>query len=583
MTVTLLNWIYVAITTYIIGWFCLNKISPVITKDGNGLRFCITDRLFAGFFAVTTYAAFFSIFYKVGIVANTVLIAACLAVMVFCRKEFARDHKDIRPSRSAYTAVTGIIAVLVFLFILMYTAESDFHYDTGLYHAQSIHWIEDYGLVRGLGLLHFRLAYNSNYFPVCALYSLRDLTGGQSLHSLSGYLTMITGLYALSGLADSIRNRTIFGKTAFSDALRLAPLLGIIVVCMELTSPETDFAVTFTFFWMCIRYAEITERDEDNAVAFALLSVTAVVLVGLKLTAAVSLLLVAVSVTELVIKYKRYDLIAVFAIISLIVILPYLIRNYYISGWLVYPFGGIDVFDVAWKIPKEVLAGDAGMITQGSQVGNDGIPEGVVMEALGWLKRWWTDNYYATRMFYTSIILSAPAFVFVMFRKIGARARIMLIMLVCALIFWFIKAPAIRYGYTCVLTFPLAVCGCLIRDAYLQDKPSARSFRILAVYAVSLVVYLPTLISVPALIKYDYEESGARFDFGSHLFSQADYPVSEAKERKWHGMTVYYPAEGDQMWYTGFVSTPYAECYDDIEWFTDNISDGFYLKDRPKS
>lgn len=582
MIITLLNWVYVAITTYIIGWFCLNLISRITVKGKDGLRYCITDRLFAGFFAVTTYASIFSIFYKVGIAANVALIIMCLAIMIFCRKSFIRDHEGIRPKFSAYTVITGVFAVVIFLFILMYTAESDFHYDTGLYHAQSIHWIEDYGLIRGLGLLHFRLAYNSNYFPVCALYSLRDIMGGQSLHSLSGYLTTVTGLYALSGLADSIRNKTIFTKTAFSDALRLAPLLGIIVVCMEITSPETDFAVTFTFFWMCIRYAEITERDKDNAVAFALLSVTAVVLVGLKLTAAVSLLLVVVSVTELVIKHKRYDLIVVFGILSLIMILPYLIRNYFISGWLVYPFGGIDIFDVSWKIPKEVLAGDAGMITQGSQVGNDGIPEGVVMEALGWLKRWWVDNYYATRMFYTSIILSVPAFIFVMFRKIGIRARILLIMLTCALIFWFIKAPAIRYGYTCVLTFPLAVCGCLIRDSHSSEN-KAGLVRLIAVYAVSLVVYLPTLISVPALIKYDYEESVARFDFPGHYIGQVDYPVSEANERQWHGETVFYPVEGDQMWYSRFVSTPYAECYDDIEWFGDSISDGFYLKERPGS
>ena len=43
------------------------------------------------------------------------------------------------------------------------------HVDTGLYHAQAIRWIEEYGVVCGLGNLHSRFAYNSAAFALCAL------------------------------------------------------------------------------------------------------------------------------------------------------------------------------------------------------------------------------------------------------------------------------------------------------------------------------------------------------------------------------------------------------------------------------
>ena len=42
-----------------------------------------------------------------------------------------------------------------------------------------------------------------------------------------------------------------------------------------------------------------------------------------------------------------------------VVIAPFLIRNYYLSGYLIYPFPAIDLFDVPWKIPQGVALYDA--------------------------------------------------------------------------------------------------------------------------------------------------------------------------------------------------------------------------------
>ena len=595
MLVTLFNWIYVAISTYIIGRFVLECINRLIYKDTGSDRFCTMDRLMCGFFVVTMYAGFFSIFYKVGIVANVILIAVCLTIAIVKRKTIFNTGKSelLAGSRACFVLFCIVAAVLT-VFTLMYTAESSLHYDTGLYHAQSIHWIEDYGMVRGLGLLHFRLAYNSTYFPLCALYSLRDLTGGQSLHSLSGYIAILVCLYAVHGLFVSIKNRTLFRSTAIADALRIAPLICLIVICMEISSPETDYVVSYVFYWMCIRYAELAHKSPEDTIAFALLSVSSFALIGYKLTSVVIALTVVKPLIDLIRK-RRFDLIFIFGAMSVLLILPYLIRNYNLSGWLIYPFDGIDIFNVSWKIPKEVLNGDAEMITQGSQVGNSGIPEGVIMENYGWLKRWWADQYEATRLFYSTLIMSFPVALgmtvveaIAFFREKSKEydmtkvwSYILVVILAFCLVFWFIKGPAIRYGYSCVLTFPLAVLGCMMYALYKAGaQGKAKAMLMIIAYAVALVVYLPTLRSVPAIGKFNYEESVARFSFRDHLIKQVDYPVPEVREYDWHGLTVYLPVEGDQMWYVPFVSTPYHEGYDNTEWFGDDISDGFYLKDQ---
>ena len=595
MLITLINWIYVAITTYIIGWFTLDLIGRYVFKDSDNNRFSLMDHLICGFITVTMYAGFFSIFHKVGILANVILIIGCICIVAVKRKSILRVGKvSLFEGSRIYPILFFIVAAVTFVFAIMYTAQSSLHYDTGLYHAQSIHWIEDYGMVKGLGLLHFRLAYNSSYFPLCALYSLRDITGGQSLHSLSGYIALIVCLYAAYGFIVSIKNKTLFQKTALADALRLAPFVCFVVILMEISSPETDYVVTYVFYWMCIRYAELAHKDPKDTIAFALLSVTSFALIGYKLSSVVIVLTVVMPLIELI-RQKQYKLILIFGVMSAALILPYLIRNYFLSGWLIYPFDGIDIFDVPWKIPKEVLNGDAGMITQGSQIGNRGIPEGVIMEHYGWLKRWWADQYYATMLFFSTLIMAFPVAAAVGIGAIvsrirgkgkerdltGERNHLLAIILAFCIVFWFIKGPAIRYGYSSVLTFPLAVCGCLMYDLCASGREAkARLLRVIIAYGVSFVVYLPTIKAIPAIGKYNYEESVARFDFGDHIIKQVDYPVPEVKEYDWNGLTCYLPVEGDQMWYEPFVSTPYHEGYEGNEWIGDDISDGFRVKEQ---
>lgn len=592
MLISFLNWIYVAITTYIVGRFTLPRVESLLSKDSH-LRFNTFDYIISGFMIVTVYAGFFSIFHKVGVVANVLLLIICVIMIYADRKVYSNiKQMNVKREIDAYTIALFVVAVVSILASLMYTSNSTFHYDTGLYHAQAIRWIEEYGLVKGMGLLHFRLAYNSTYFPVCALYSFRDILGGQSLHALSGFIAEIVVLYAITGLVHAIKNHTFLRSSAVSDVLRFAPLLCWIVCCMELTSPETDFVVTFLFLWMCIRFAEISEHSDKSVVAYCLVALSSFSLIGYKLTSAVIALIVIYPLVKLI-KAKDYKAIGICAAVATITMLPYLIRNFFISGWLIYPFSGIDIFNVNWKMPKEVLLGDAGAIKQGSQVGNNGVPEGVSMQALGWLRTWWNDNYLATRLFYSTVILALPTSWVILFYKIirwifrkDSQASIfedpylyiMAVLNLC-LVYWFILGPAIRYGYSYVFTFPCIVVGYLMRSCHKVER--FRMLSIVAAYGLAFVILLPTLKSIKPLLVFDMEETRARYDFSKTIVRQIDYPVTDPENvvsMDWNGETVYYPIEGDQMWYSYFISVPYENVYFDVKWVGDEISDGFCLE-----
>lgn len=147
-----------------------------------------------GLLILNVYAEAFSIFYKVGVMACFIIMLVCtliLLLLLINKKVKLKKHITYHAnSKKIY------IGALIVLIMVIWTAQDPMHYDTGLYHAQAIHWIEDYGVVPGLGNLHNRLAYNSAFMPFQALYSLK-WHFGRSLHSLNGFLCCFFLIYAI--------------------------------------------------------------------------------------------------------------------------------------------------------------------------------------------------------------------------------------------------------------------------------------------------------------------------------------------------------------------------------------------------
>lgn len=73
------------------------------------------------------------------------------------------------------------------------------HYDTGLYHAQAIRWIEEYGVVPGLANLHSRFGYNSASFALSAFFSETWLIG-RPMHCVAGFFALLCACKCAAGL-----------------------------------------------------------------------------------------------------------------------------------------------------------------------------------------------------------------------------------------------------------------------------------------------------------------------------------------------------------------------------------------------
>jgi hypothetical protein len=281
MVLIFLNWLYIFITVFLCGFAFSRFAGKLFAYRMENML----EQMFFGIAVVTVYAQVFSLFGGVGAAANVLLSAACIFIAVVWRKEIRHlASEKLRNRTVLYKILTAGIAMLW----CYCTSRGYMHYDSDLYHAQSIRWIEEYGIVKGLGNIHVRFAYNSSVFALSALYSMRD-AAGQSLHAVNGFIALLLSMEVFA-----LFDRRRFWRAdawGLSDFARLGAFYYLTLIYRDIVSPASDYCVMCIVFYIMIRWLSHLERGEKDAAPYSLLCVMGVYAITLKLTAGVILLL----------------------------------------------------------------------------------------------------------------------------------------------------------------------------------------------------------------------------------------------------------------------------------------------------
>ena len=417
-------------------------------------------------------------------------------------------------------------------------------YDSNLYHGQSIRWIEEYGVVKGLGNLHSRLAYNSASFALTALYSLRFLLG-QSLHTVAGLMALLAGL-------DGLRFLQVFRRKSLlvSDAARVGELYYVTIIFREMLSPASDYFTMLSIFYIVIRWLELLERRERNTVPYGLLCVMAVFAITLKVSAGIILLLV-LQPAYMLIREKRWREIFVFLGLGLFTAVPFFARGVLISGFLVYPYTDLDFFAVDWRMP--VFTAQYDMLEIRSWARGITYLEAYDLPVTKWMPYWFQYELSGMEKLWvlaawSALLVQLGVTAYILVRKKKELRGLILVMLTltACYLFWQFSAPMIRYGYAFPVLLALVVYGqlaCLMTDKWRRlFLPACAVFALLLCYR---SFYMTR------------DVIGIAKSHGVHIMQQ-DYDSFKAQEVPMGNFIVYVPERGDQMGYDKFPSTPNA-------------------------
>ena len=558
MLTVLLNWLYISFTA-----ICLGTGFAAFTNNRLHYQIRTADSILAiGLVIATVYAQIWSLFYKVGIAANLILLIVCMISLYYGRREAQYLLQIQRKSCSVIRGVGIIMLILVWAYC---TSRGYMHYDSDLYHAQSIRWIEEYGIVKGLGNIHVRFAYNSSFFALSALYSMPYIFG-QSMHSVNGLMALILSIEAFR-IVDAWKRR----KLLLSDFARAAALFYLTLIYGEIMAPASDYAIMCTVFYIIIKWLDQSERKQeaDIVTPYALLCVAGVYAVSLKLTAGLILLL-TIKPAIILIRQKRWKEIILYLCMGVGVITPWLIRTVWISGYLLYPFPALDIFAVDWKIPAQAAALDAAEIkTWGRGLNNAAL---VNMPMTEWFPQWFQTMLPKLGKLFIiadiiSIILGFIMFIIALFRRKADKIKdigLVWLAIAASYLFWQLSAPLIRYGYAYILLLIAMTGGMMWTAICIKIKyiDTGSMDRILCILLLML-----GLVKIWSLGGYIVTQSNLPY-----YVVQQNYGSYKLDSYEVNGVTFYYPISGDRVGYDAFPAIPRKV---EIEFRGDTLKQGF--------
>jgi len=552
MILTLCSWAWIGGAAFLCGFAVLQR---GFYKD-NFMDKGADKYILTGLCLLTAYAQILSLFDGIGGMYPTgILIAACLLILVCFHRELRLYMLQLVKNLKWHHILTIAVVVIYSAAMASYRPAQ---YDTDLYHAQAIRWIEQFGVVKGLGNLHNRLAYNSSFFCLQALFGMKFFVN-RSLHSMNGFITALMLVYGILGC------RFLQGRRpAMSDFFRMGLIwfLGLLSTVYNISSSGSDLLAQALLLYICAEWAGLLERHADAA-EFGILCVLAVWAVTIKMSVAMLVLLALYPAANLI-KEKRWKQVCLLTGMGMVVALPFLARNVVISGYLLYPFEKLDLFSVDWKMPASVVASDSLEIRAWGR----GMTEQADYNAplSQWLPKWYGDlsaGYAVLLWISLACIPAAIGYtVYSVRRKTEWGGQIILLWsCIAGMIVWFATAPLVRYGLEYFLLLPLFFLGVLSERMSL--KHLARAGLILAILwsGSSLMTML-------------------RISGKPRLLIPEEYGWCNVEQAQLEGHIFYVGRDSDIVGYHYFPATTHAVKLERIEFRTGELSGGFRVREE---
>lgn len=557
MITALLIWFYILLIAWSSGLFFINIFFPELkNKNISSLKF-LPLILFSGLFFLMIGLGYLSLFLRINWESH--LFIFCLSLFFLCRN-FELSKRLFFGYLNQFSALAlykKVLLITIFFVVLFCTPviPKETIIDNGLYYAQTIKWIENYPAVPGLGNLQGRYAFNSHWFLNNAFFSFSFFCGPFTL--LNSLVFLIFCFYLVVGLPTKL-------KSAWQklDLIKLLLIISAFFLLKNaLNSAYPDLAVTLFCWLLCLIWLE----GEWSALRFLFVVVAGYSLLTIKLSAWPVLIFVLFAQRKL----SRDRTGIKYFILGGVVLLPWLLRNIILSGYLIYPWPELDLFNFDWKIPSALALAEKNAIIAWARVPYAEMSAVLALSFKEWFFRWLTGlSMIKKAMFAVLTGGSAGWFLFgvlsfknisILYKKNIQYFETAALCLV-GILYWFFTAPDFRFGYSFILIYCLLILLPLLWVIEKRTKLVSKGLLILIV--------LQAILFACAIVKNNNPFFYPVVPVG--------YPQPELKEVKVQGKLVYVPKSGQLTWDAPLPAAPFVN--EGLTFRGDSLRAGFRMK-----
>jgi hypothetical protein len=464
-----------------------------------------------GLNVIASLASILSLFLNMSWLAQLLLLAGALVIAPLTLVEikasfgrgFARKHW------------IDWLLVMMAATVILYAVKVPGNGDTLLYHAQAIHWAEEFPVVPGLGNLDPRLGAGSNWFVVNALFSLSFLKL-QSFHLLPSFLFLVCLSYFEGGLQSFLAGDFRLSQIVKAGLIPFA----FWVLIGEVSSPGTDLPVILLYWVILCFWAELLEGIYQSSLPRMVLFILALSVVTYKLSGALIALIGFWILIDLW-RQKEYRQVWTCLGMGAVIGLPWLARNFVLSGYWVFPEPLVSAFSPAvdWKVPMyRLLAFKLGTQAYAFTPGF-GWDHLASLSPLGRLAVWFAGLTLNQKGLFLLALVSPIVFwLFVppyrSIKKVWTSPHSIVILIAFVnLLFWLLTAPNFRFGYGFLIgTLVLALASFAL---FLLEK-----LRTYGRYLVIALLFIFTLQQVQLILQAGRDGT----QHGNYLVLPARYP-----------------------------------------------------------
>ena len=542
-------WAFIFFVFYVTGISASRAIVRAKGGEYDVRHQSVDEVFFLGFLFIGAIACVSSIFFPIGEFALGIVSIAALAMSYF---NFPKIRHDIYRIGNAIRLMGKweLMTALLVAFLAMTIAVSRIMPgDTGLYYVQNIQWIRHYAVVPGLGNLHGRFAFNSHFLVLSSVFAVSFKKILIFPVNAVCFLVVIFTLYreAMEYLKQ--------GKIWIGILYGVSVVLIVRLLPERLNTPAPDLicALLVIYSFLLLLRSKLIQSKQTDAVLLNLLVFTCV---SFKLSSCLLLLLLPFLWKGNVLRQLYLSV-----IIGAIIILPYLIRNFYLSGYLIYPFPALDIFSVDWKIPLGKVLAEKEWVETWAKIRNLPSSEVVKMSIREWFPRWFKAVGLIYKVLLT-INLSGLALLVIAYLKNQSLLLKLQLVLLVNLLFWFKMAPDPRFAVGFIVMQFAFILASLLEEYKLFSTEKLR-FAIIATLLVVCVQYR------------GYAK--AFFSDSALWLMPAPYVAdSTVKVRQYHTNFDYQvPVIGESCYNVLLPCTPFAN--DSLLMRGKQLQDGFYI------
>ena len=385
--------------------------------------------------------------------------------------------------------------------------------DEAGYYLPLVKWIESNPVVPGTALLNHRIGFNSGFHMLSAVFGIHGFIEG-GVYKLNGLLFIVFNFYFLRRLIKMFS----FKNLSIADLLLSGAL--IFQFSFLLDSMDSDYIGIMGAILVIAWSLEILQKEVTRAEVLTLF------IIGLFLFTIrpFNAFLLAAPIWLIFSRSSQRKYFFYYLLTGSLLVAPWFIRNYFLTGYLIFPIYFIDFFNPEWKVPSYVALASHDIISEFAKLEivrpeylYDSMTDPRLNEWIPlWIHRVW--SMLIGKVVLILVPLSGLLILFSAIRKANSGITksdlFYLLYSIPIIAIWFFNYPSIRFGWAWIL---FLICG----GGFLFWKLTRLSNKLLVTF-IAIIVCLSWLRLIINLDKSNLLENTFR-----PIPTKTNYPYKE--------------------------------------------------------